>query len=310
MVRSHSGPSHHQRLPSIATLEPTRPEEHHSFYQSYFGPSPALSRRGSSDSLCSTPSLAGSNVSSYASSDGRHSPVAAPYQHYNKFFAAANESLVDNGVWSMLQPIDHKLISLAIRPGTSSKSKSSRTGSKSPSLRQPASIQRPAPQKRKKPQKQDAEAHCNIKYQDEQQSFIIYCRDDLDIPWARVKEAYNKQFPQGPRREVGGLQSIMYRMNEVCPVRTEDGLLKFGVEVRDPKTNELLSGTYNQHDNEVDRRLVRSKGKVSLIDRYAEQVVEANWSWIRPQDMERARELGKSFLETLSRIIPCSTWLT
>lgn len=295
MVRSHSGPSH-RRLPSILTLESTRPEEHHSFYQSYFGPSPALSRRGSADSNCSTPSLAGSNVSSYASSDGRHSPVA-PYQHYNKFFAAANESIVDNGVWSMLQPSDHKLISFAIRPTTSSsKSKPSRTGSKSPSLRQPASIQRPGPQKRKKPQKQDTEAHCNIKYQDEQQDFIIYLHDDLSMTWAQIKEAYNKQFTQGPQREVGGLQSILYRLNEVCPVRTEDGLLKFGVEVRDPKTNELLSGKYNQHDNEVGPAFVRGKGKVSLIDRYAEQVVEGNWSWIRPQDMERARELGKSFI--------------
>jgi hypothetical protein len=151
--------------------------------------------------------------------------------------------------------------------------------------------------KRRKPQKQEGEGHCNIKYSDEQHHFLIYCHDDLNMTWDQIKDAYSKQFPGGPKRDVAGVQSIHYRINAECPVRTEDNLLVFGGQEVDGDGHNKTDAhgkvpKFNQYDNMVFKALIRTTGKVSLIDRYAEQVAEYNWPWIKPEDMQRARDLA------------------
>jgi hypothetical protein len=151
--------------------------------------------------------------------------------------------------------------------------------------------------KRRKPQKHEGEGHCNIKYSDEQHHFLIYCHDDLNMTWDQIKDAFSQQFPGGPTRDVAGVQSIHYRINAECPVRTEDNLLVFGEPEVDGDGQKRVDANgkaprFNQYDNMVFKALIRTTGKVSLIDRYAEQVVEYNWSWIKPADMQRARDLA------------------
>lgn len=136
-------------------------------------------------------------------------------------------------------------------------------------------------------------AHCNEKYTTEENRFLIYFRVDHPLSWQQMEIVYNERFTHGsrPHRTDGGLQSQFYRLNTVCPEMTEDKLLVFGPRTEEEKND--MSVKFNEYDNLTFDCKVRMGGKVSLIDRYAEQIVEENWSWIRPEDMREAKKLGE-----------------
>lgn len=145
--------------------------------------------------------------------------------------------------------------------------------------------------------KNTGQAHCNEKYTTEENRFLIYFRVDHPMSWQQLEVAYNERFTRGsrPHRTDGGLQSQFYRLNTVCPEMTDDKLLVFG-----PRSKlEADKHKYNEYDNMTFDCKVRLGGKVSLIDRYAEQIVEENWSWISREDMARAKRLGESFVPFL-----------
>ncbi|KAL9586930.1 MAG: hypothetical protein Q9212_000602 [Teloschistes hypoglaucus] len=48
-------------------------------------------------------------------------------------------------------------------------------------------------------------------YSDEEIHFIWYCRIDLQWEWRDVRDAFGKEFPNGQRRDVGGIQCKYYR---------------------------------------------------------------------------------------------------
>jgi hypothetical protein len=156
------------------------------------------------------------------------------------------------------------------------------------SLQRPYKVQK---RERARP-KNTGQAHCNEKYTTEENRFLIYFRVDHPMSWQQLESAYNERFTYGsrPHRTDGGLQSQFYRLNTICPEMTDDKLLVFG-----PRSQlEADTHKYNEYDNMTFDCKVRLGGKVSLIDRYAEQIVEENWSWITDEDMLEAMRLGES----------------
>jgi len=246
-------------------------------------------RRDSSESVASTPSLVGSFTSSCSSTDGT-SPALTPTTPPD------SESLWDLGgkeyllshvpesdMWS--KPFLHNPFSSRIpRRNNMYNARSPRLGSQQP----PYKVQK---KERAKP-KNNGQAHCNEKYTTEEDRFLIYFRVDHTMTWQQLETIYNERFTYGsrPYRTDGGLQSQFYRLNKVCPVLTEDKLLVFG------PTNaaEKLMNYYNEYDNLTWDCKQRQGKPASLVDRYAEQIVAENWSWISEEDMAEARRLGKS----------------
>ena len=124
--------------------------------------------------------------------------------------------------------------------------------------------------------------HINKEYTLEQNLWIIYNHVDLKKPWKEVEDEFGCYFGIKVKRTDGGLQSTYYRWNEECPVIDGDGLLEYGE-----------GDSFNKWDVKTHKAKVRGHGKISLVDRYASEVVEAGFSWILPQDMVKARQLGK-----------------
>ncbi|KAK1765701.1 hypothetical protein QBC33DRAFT_131799 [Phialemonium atrogriseum] len=124
--------------------------------------------------------------------------------------------------------------------------------------------------------------HINKEYTLEQNLWIIYNHVDLKKPWKEVEDEFGCYFGIKVKRTDGGLQSTYYRWNEECPVIDEDGLLEYGE-----------GDSFNKWDVKTHKAKVRGHGKISLIDRYASEVVEAGFSWILPQDMVKARQLAE-----------------
>lgn len=119
--------------------------------------------------------------------------------------------------------------------------------------------------------KRTGQAHCNEKYTTEENRFLVYFRVDHPISWQKLEAVYNKRFRHGsrPHRTDGGLQSQFYRLNTVCPDVTDDKL------VIGPRSQlEATRHKYNEYDNMTFDCKVRLGGKVSLIHRNAEQIVQ------------------------------------
>jgi hypothetical protein len=131
-------------------------------------------------------------------------------------------------------------------------------------------------------QQQQKTPHINKEYTTEQNYFIIYHAVDLKRPWKQVEVDFENEFGSGVRRTDGGLQSTYYRCNDHCPVVDANGLLTYGE-----------GEGFDRNGVKVGSAKIRS-GKVTLVDRYAEELVQAGYRWIQPNDMLAARELGAS----------------
>lgn len=112
----------------------------------------------------------------------------------------------------------------------------------------------------------------NKKYSTEQNFFVCYHHCDLNLEWKVTEQLFAERYPEEPNRTDQGLQSIFYRLNKECPVITDDKLLVFRSDP--PKKRAGGKREYNEYNNKFHDAKVRNFGKVSLIDRYAEQIVE------------------------------------
>lgn len=254
-------------------------------------------RRGSADSVSSTPSLSGSFTSSRSSSDSA-SPALTPSTPQEIPNSAYLWDLGGKDVLQAHAPIEFDGWSRSLaREALSSRTRYSLHKDRAPGS--PRGSLQPAYKVQKKERarpKSTGTAHCNEKYTTEENRFLIYFRVDHPLSWQQIEVAYNERFTRGsrPHRTDGGLQSQFYRLNTVCPEMTEGKQLVFGPKTEEDKKN--MSLKFNEYDNLTFDCKVRMGGKVSLIDRYAEQIVEENWEWIKPEDMREAKILGKLLL--------------
>ena len=146
----------------------------------------------------------------------------------------------------------------------------------------------------------------NIQYTTEQNNFIIYHKDDLELPWAEIEKRYNLRFP-GLYRTAGGLNCNYYRLNAKLP-RTEDAdkfSLIFDERPRyDPENpGKQLPLTWDEYEGvrfQTVHVQVRQAAKVlghpiGLMWRCPEELCKEENEWVLEEHRERARELGKSF---------------
>jgi len=277
--------------PRVSTLEPPVEIQKQDLFEDYG--SSSNRRRGSADSAASTPSLVGSFTSNCSRGVSPTSTPSTPHEFQNSAYlwdAKPKEhpqaQSPDYDSWSKAYLRE----SLTSRGPRRNHHKTKATDC-SPGSHQPAyKVQK---RERAKPKNNNGLAHCNEKYTSEENRFLIYFRVDHPLSWQQLEVEYNKRFPEStrPYRTDGGLQSQFYRLNTVCPEMTEDKLLVFG-PTAEHKQDE--STKFNEYDNMTFDCKVRMGGKVSLIDRYAEQIVECNYPWITSEDMREAEKLGKS----------------
>ncbi|OIW33241.1 hypothetical protein CONLIGDRAFT_677041 [Coniochaeta ligniaria NRRL 30616] len=281
------------RTSSTFTLQPrVKTEQHQDLFE---GDSLSSDRRrGSADSVSSTPSLSGSFTSSISSNDSI-SPALTPsipqeFPNSAYFWDLGSKELllaqapVEYDSWSKLYLRDALSSRTPRRFQRASKAPDAPRGSLQPAYK----VQK---RERARP-KNTGTAHCNEKYTTEENRFLVYFRVDHPLSWQQMEVVYNERFTYGarPHRTDGGLQSQFYRLNTVCPEMTEDKLLVFGPRTAREKENKSIK--FNEYDNLTFDCKVREGGKVSLIDRYAEQIVEENWPWIKPEDMREAKKLA------------------
>ncbi|KAB5558079.1 hypothetical protein GE09DRAFT_99889 [Coniochaeta sp. 2T2.1] len=202
-------------------------------------------------------------------------------------------------------------------PNRRSTNPSSSPRRRSLSSRQPSStpfsyrIEKPKTQ-RAKPKNTTGEAHCNEKYTQEENFFLIHHRGDLAMPWKQVERLFDQRFCSGgtgvsgsgrPYRREGGVQSQYYRLNARCPqMNGPDKLLVFGP--RPGGVHDRGVDRFDENDNLVFECKVRRGIKRSLVERYAEQVVEGRYEWIPEEVMREAERLGESFVFHF-RCVPC-----
>lgn len=132
--------------------------------------------------------------------------------------------------------------------------------------------------------------HCNKKYHWVDLDFITYAREDLARSWDEVTEMFRRNAARLAQirgeaedtieRTASGLQAVFYRENLVIPAIDDDGSL-------------LFNERGEEYTMELKVREQRAK-HLGLIDRHAERVVFMNYWFVRPEDMERAKELGMS----------------
>ncbi|CCC05856.1 unnamed protein product [Sordaria macrospora k-hell] len=144
----------------------------------------------------------------------------------------------------------------------------------------------------------------NIQYTPEQNLFIIYHKDDLEVPWAEIEKRYNARFP-GLYRTAGGLNCNYYRLNAKLP-RTEDSdkfSLIFDERPRyDPKNlGKQLPLTWDEYEGvrfQTVHVQVMQAAKVlghpiGLMWRCPEELVKGENEWVLEEHRVKARELGK-----------------
>ncbi|KAK3401235.1 hypothetical protein B0T20DRAFT_505487 [Sordaria brevicollis] len=145
----------------------------------------------------------------------------------------------------------------------------------------------------------------NIQYTNEQNMFIIYHKDDLELPWAEIEKRYNARFP-GLYRTAGGLNCNYYRLNAKLP-RTEDSdkfSLIFDERPRyDPENpGEMLPLTWDEYEGvryQTVHVQVRQAAKVlghpiGLMWRYPEELVKEENEWVLEEHRVKAREPAAS----------------
>ncbi|KAK3955264.1 hypothetical protein QBC32DRAFT_253460 [Pseudoneurospora amorphoporcata] len=143
----------------------------------------------------------------------------------------------------------------------------------------------------------------NIQYTPEQNLFIIYHKDDLELPWAEIEKRYNARFP-GFYRTAGGLNCNYYRLNAKLP-RTEDSdkfSLIFDERPRyDPENPEkMLPLTWDEYEGvrfQTVHVQVRQAAKVlghpiGLMWRCPEELVKGENEWVLEEHRVKARELA------------------
>ncbi|KAL0473645.1 hypothetical protein QR685DRAFT_181351 [Neurospora intermedia] len=143
----------------------------------------------------------------------------------------------------------------------------------------------------------------NIQYTTEQNLFIIYHKDDLELPWAEIEKRYNARFP-GLYRTAGGLNCNYYRLNAKLP-RTEDGdkfSLIFDERPRyDPENpGKMLPLTWDEYEGvrfQTVHVQVRQAAKVlghpiGLMWRCPEELIKSENEWVLEEHRDKARELA------------------
>lgn len=287
----------------MSTLEPPVEIQTQDAFEKYR--SSSNRRRGSADSISSTPSLVGSFTSSCSDNTPPASTPGTPHEFHNSAYLwdpnpKENLQVPAPDYDSRWSKTYHQESSRTHRRNYSTtKSCNVSRGSQQPAYK----VQR---RERARPKNISGQAHCNEKYTDEENRFLIYFRVDHPLSWQQLEAEYNRRFPEGtrPYRTDGGLQSQFYRQNTVCPEMTDDKLLVFGPteeheaqikEAHETKDKTLML-SFNEYDNMTFDCKVRLGGKVSLIDRYAEQIAECDYPWMTEQDKTEARRLGESFL--------------
>jgi hypothetical protein len=143
----------------------------------------------------------------------------------------------------------------------------------------------------------------NIQYTPEQNLFIIYHKDDLELPWAEIEKRYNARFP-GLYRTAGGLNCNYYRLNAKLP-RTEDSdkfSLIFDERPRcDPENpGKMLPLTWDEYEGvrfQTVHVQVRQAAKVlghsiGLMWRCPDELVKEENEWVLEEHRVKARELA------------------
>lgn len=140
---------------------------------------------------------------------------------------------------------------------------------------------------RPRPARVNGEGHCNKPYTLEQRLFINYHRVELKLKWKDVSRAFNRRFPDGPRRNSEGCNSLSYRKNgNEIPELTRDDLL-----VLDESSDVRYDGVgYRVRYNSAGQ--IRRIGEVGVIKRHPKKLVEGAYDWVRPEHMEQARRMG------------------
>ncbi|KAH8890751.1 hypothetical protein GQ53DRAFT_156177 [Thozetella sp. PMI_491] len=273
-----------QKLPSISCL----------FGELECLPSPAYLRRGSCESIASTtPSLA--STASVASSPPL-SPRSPTFRVPFKFgdMTAAEQVFAEARQYDFRA--DHhgyvrRRSSLHMQEGRIVKPSSPPPHSRCIAPQALHAVQ--AQEKpRRAPPRSRGKPHNNIPYTEEQNHWVIYHKVDLGLSWREVEDRFNLLFPLPPPydRTDGGLQSTFYRWNDRMPLMTDDWLL-----VLDDRSRETYAGVgFRTHKVKVraSGKSGEASGNVTLIARYAEQIVDRGYSWIRPADMATAREVA------------------
>lgn len=162
----------------------------------------------------------------------------------------------------------------------------------------------------------------NKPYTFEQEAFIIYHRIDLDLAWEQVRTAYMARWP-GTVRTVSGLECSYYRTNLRLPATTSDGLLLLvdpsavsaaggeGMEGGGVVTPPGLEGEEGEVDGEEGvvlsyrgvayrtKRIKCRKARVSLVERFPEELVDGGNEWVRGEHRVMARAAGEFLLLVL-----------
>ncbi|KXX79480.1 hypothetical protein MMYC01_203731 [Madurella mycetomatis] len=166
----------------------------------------------------------------------------------------------------------------------------------------------------------------NKPYTFEQEMFIIYHRIDLEMTWDQLHMAYMARWPD-LRREVGGLECAYYRTNLHMPATTGDGLLILpdldhlgagGTEIRDMVEEGTVPGHHLHTEDEaageqkwrgyrgvphLTKEVKCRVARVSLMERFPEELVEEGYDWVRAEH----RALARGFAER--RRLQREAWL-
>ncbi|KAK4147021.1 uncharacterized protein C8A04DRAFT_25216 [Dichotomopilus funicola] len=180
---------------------------------------------------------------------------------------------------------------------------------------------KPSKEKDTQPPKQKRN---NKPYTFEQEAFVVYHRIDLDLPWERVRQAYMARWPD-IARSVGGLECAYYRANGRVPdvistggdstgelVLVEGGEREVdlgGCEVRggsgsdEEDDREEGEGGEEEEGKEVykvykgvayrTRGVKCRKARISLLERFPEELVDERNEWVRAEHRVVARDAAE-----------------
>ncbi|KAK3944670.1 hypothetical protein QBC46DRAFT_157999 [Diplogelasinospora grovesii] len=154
-----------------------------------------------------------------------------------------------------------------------------------------------------------AKKHCNKPYTFEQEIFFIYHRIDLEMTWTEVLRRFMDRFPArvtGVVRTVGGLECAYYRTNLRLPatVTTAEGGEHYSLLILPSRPGVDGSGSNGQTKQDNNERLSEKayrgvrymttetkcrEARVSLMERWPEELVDEKNDWVLPQHREEAK---------------------
>ncbi|KAH6624932.1 hypothetical protein B0J18DRAFT_466115 [Chaetomium sp. MPI-SDFR-AT-0129] len=163
----------------------------------------------------------------------------------------------------------------------------------------------------------------NKPYTFEQEAFVVYHRIDLDLPWERVRQAYMARWPD-IARSVGGLECAYYRANGRVPDvvfgKGDSGgelvLVEGGEREVDLGGCEVRGGSGSGSEEEEEdcegegeegkevykvykgvayrtRGVKCRKARISLLERFPEELVDERNEWVRAEHRVVARDTAE-----------------